>query len=80
MNKLIENPPTKSPDDKYIWLTWIRTFWKHYDSQFHIYQQASDPTTTDVYVNTWAIYKNTGSGVVKLWVNDAGTLKSVTLT
>ena len=38
------------------------------------------PNSTDIPASQWAIYKDTSSGVVKLWVNDAGTLKSVTLT
>lgn len=42
--------------------------------------KASDPTTSDLAASKWAIYKNTTSGVTKLWVNDGGTMKSVTLT
>lgn len=42
--------------------------------------QTTDPTTTDIPVNEWALYKNTTSGLLKLWANDGGTLKSVTLT
>lgn len=38
---------------------------------------ASDPTTATITASNWAIYKNTTSGLVKLWVNDAGTMKSV---
>jgi len=42
--------------------------------------QAADPTTAQLTASRWRIYKNTTSGLVKLWVNDGGTLKSVTLT
>ena len=42
--------------------------------------KASDPIGSDVPSGFAAIYKNTTSGVVKLWVNDGGTFKSVTLT
>lgn len=42
--------------------------------------QATDPTTGDIPTSNWAIYKNTTSGLVKLWVNDAGTMRSVTIT
>jgi len=38
------------------------------------------PTASDIPASQWAIYKDTSGGTVKLWVNDAGTLKSVTLT
>lgn len=40
---------------------------------------AGDPTATEIAAGTWAVYKNTTSGDVKLWANDGGTLKSVTL-
>lgn len=39
----------------------------------------ADPTTSDVAANTAKLYKNTTSGLVKLWVNDGGTMKSVQL-
>lgn len=39
-----------------------------------------DPTTTNITAGNWALYKNTTSGLLKLWANDGGTLKSVTLT
>jgi hypothetical protein len=45
-----------------------------------ILTKAGDPNTSDIGTSKWAIYKNTSSGAVKLWVNDAGTMKSVTLT
>jgi hypothetical protein len=41
---------------------------------------ASDPTTAQIPNTYWAIYKNTTTNAVKLWVNDGGTLKSVALT
>lgn len=40
----------------------------------------SDPGTANVPNGSYAIWKNTTSGVVKLWVNDNGTMKSVTIT
>lgn len=42
--------------------------------------QAANPTTGDIAAGQWALYKNTTSGDLKLWANDGGTLKSVTLT
>jgi len=41
---------------------------------------AADPTATEIAASQWAIYKNTTSGDVRLWANDGGVLKSVTLT
>lgn len=44
-----------------------------------VYTSASDPTATDVPTGFSSIWKNSGTGLVKLWVNDGGTFKSVTL-
>jgi len=44
------------------------------------FTKSSDPTTTDITSGKFAVYKNTTSGLLKLWGNDGGTLKSVTLT
>ena len=41
---------------------------------------AADPSTSEISASEWAIYKNTTSGDVRLWVNDAGTMKSILLT
>ena len=41
---------------------------------------SADPTASDIAAGTWAVYKNTTSGQVRLWANDGGTLKSVLLT
>lgn len=39
-----------------------------------------DPGTTGVPNGTWSVWKNTTSGVVTLWVNDGGVMKSVVIT
>lgn len=44
------------------------------------YAQATDPGTAGVANGSWSIWKNTTSGVVKLWLNDNGTMRSVTIT
>jgi hypothetical protein len=38
-----------------------------------------DPTTSEIAASEWALYKNTTSGLVKLWTNDGGVMKSVVL-
>ncbi len=43
------------------------------------YSQVTDPGVAGVPNGTWSVWKNTGSGVVKLWVNDGGVMKSVTI-
>lgn len=42
--------------------------------------KAGDPTTADIAAGSSKLYKNTSTAAVKLWVNDGGTMKSVTLT
>ena len=41
---------------------------------------SGDPTTSDIAASKAAVYKNTTTGLVKLWTNDGGTMKSVLLT
>ena len=48
--------------------------------QIEMQSKATDPIASDIPSGYAAVYKNTTSGVVKLWVNDGGTFKSVTLT
>jgi hypothetical protein len=43
------------------------------------YTAASDPTSTDITSGCFSVWKNSGTGIVKLWVNDGGTMKSVAL-
>lgn len=44
-----------------------------------IISKAGLPTTADIAAGQWAIYKDTSGGTVRLWANDGGTMKSVTL-
>ena len=48
--------------------------------QIEMQSKATDPVAADIPSGFAAVYKNTTSGDVKLWVNDGGTFKSVTLT
>lgn len=45
-----------------------------------VLSQTTDPGTTGVPDGTWSVWKNTTSGLVKVWTNDGGVMKSVTLT
>jgi hypothetical protein len=47
--------------------------------QLTVQSKASDPTTSDISASQAAVYKNTTTGLVKLWTNDGGTMKSVIL-
>lgn len=48
--------------------------------EMSFFSSASDPTTSNITSGAFAVWKNTGSGTVKLWVNDGGTMKSVALS
>ena len=41
---------------------------------------ASDPTSSDITAGFFAMWKNSTSGALKLWANDGGTMRSVTLS
>ena len=45
-----------------------------------VQSKSSDPTTSDIAASKAAVYKNTTTGLVKLWTNDGGSMKSVLLT
>ena len=54
----------------------------YYSSQYGgVFQtKAGDPTASDIALGRWALYKNTSSGVLSVWANDGGVMKSVALT
>jgi hypothetical protein len=43
------------------------------------YTSASDPTSADITAGYFSVWKNSGTGTIKLWANDGGTMKSVAL-
>lgn len=47
--------------------------------EFSFYTSASDPTSTDITDGCFSVWKNSGTGTIKLWANDGGTMKSVSL-
>lgn len=49
-------------------------------NQPNYYSLTVDPGTTRVPNGTYSMWLNTTSGVLKLWANQSGVMKSVTLT
>ena len=47
--------------------------------EISFYTSASDPTSTDITSGCFSVWKNSGTGTIKLWANDGGTMKSVAL-
>jgi len=79
---MITPPPLKADFQEFVWKEWFN---RVYDmlkgsAENSMVVSSADPSTTTLPTGTWAVYKNTSTGTVKLWANDNGTLKSVTLT
>jgi hypothetical protein len=47
--------------------------------EISFYTSASDPASTDITSGCFSVWKNSGTGTIKLWANDGGTMKSVAL-
>lgn len=47
--------------------------------EISFYTSASDPASTDITDGCFSVWKNSGTGTIKLWANDGGTMKSVGL-
>lgn len=47
--------------------------------EISFYTASSDPTSTDITSGCFSVWKNSGTGTIKLWANDGGTMKSVAL-
>jgi len=71
---------TSFKDDPFNWTQWFVALYYYVTNRGDVAQQASDPTTAQISPNTWQIVKNTTTGTLKLWANDNGVMKSVTLT
>ncbi len=41
-----------------------------------VVSKAGYPTTSDIAAGSWAVYKDTTSGDIRVWTNDGGTMKS----
>lgn len=50
------------------------------DNGIYARSRAGDPVAADLMDGCYAVFKNTSSGAVKLWYNDGGTMKSVTMS
>jgi hypothetical protein len=73
-------PPTRAEVTEYIWVTWFKQVQLKLTELTTFFSKAGAPTATDIPAGTWAIYKDTTGGTLKIYANDGGTIKSVTLT
>lgn len=79
MPQLIPPPPFGSEFGSLSWIQFFELLRKQIN-QPPFYAATTDPGTAGVPSGTWAVWKNTTSGLVKVWANDGGVMKSVTLT
>lgn len=80
MPQIIPPPPTTEEDfTASVWSQFFQAI-RRMINQPVFYAATTDPGTANVPNGTWAIWKNTTTGVVKLWVNDGGVMKSVSIT
>jgi hypothetical protein len=79
MPKLVPPVPLGMEFDDSVWTQFFEIIRKQINEP-QFFSQTTDPGTLGVPNGTWGVWKNTTSGVVKLWVNDGGTMKSVTIT
>lgn len=79
MPQLVPPVPFNEEFDSNPWKQFFEILRKQ-SNQPVFYAQTTDPGAAGVPSGTWSVWKNTTSGVVKLWVNDGGVMKSVTIS
>lgn len=79
MPQLVPPPPFGSQFEETVWQQFFELIRKQ-ANQPVFYSQATNPGTAGVPNGTWAVWKNTTSGEVRLWANDGGVMKSVLLS
>lgn len=63
-----------------IWHRFLSQLLKSVSERTTMVTSTTTPTAADIPANESRIWKNTGAGTVRLYVNDGGTLKSVVLS
>jgi hypothetical protein len=79
MPSLVPPVPYGSEFETEVWKQFFEVV-RRQVNQPVFYASTTDPGTAGVPDGTWAVWKNTTSGLVKVWANDGGVMKSVTLT
>lgn len=79
MAQIIPPPPYGQDFDDAAWRQFFDLIRKQIN-QPAFYSQTTDPGTAGVPSGTWSVWKNTTSGLTKLWLNDGGVMKSVLIS
>ena len=69
-------PPNRGDPGDFVWIEWFKDLVKHINDNglLTLARKATDPGAADITLDGFAIYKNTTTGIISLWVNDAGTV------
>lgn len=73
-------PGNVMDQEYYLFLKQLATAAGEMRRQLSMVTSAGAPTAADIPANETRVWKNTGAGTVRLYVNDGGTLKSVVLS
>lgn len=79
MPQLVPPPPITAEWGEDVWKQFFELLRKQIN-QPPFFASTTDPGTTGVPNGSWGVWKNTTSGVVSLWVNDGGVMKSVVIS
>ena len=77
--RYLTEPPILDETGSFAWLDWFKTLYTAVATP-PFKTKVGIPTTTDILNGNWAVYKDSSGGSIKLYANDGGTIKSVTLT
>lgn len=79
MPNLVSPVPTGADFNDPVWQQFFEIIRKQINNP-NFFSQTTDPGTAGVPNGTWSVWKNTTSGLTKLWLNDGGVMKSVLIS
>ena len=74
---LFSPPPHDETLFPRIWINWFKDV---FNAITQYRYKTGIPTTADIPPGFFVMYKDTSGGTLKIYANDGGTIKSVTLT
>lgn len=79
-DQAVQMPANVMDPEYYLFLKQLAAAAGEMRRQLTMITSAVAPTASDIPANETRVWKNTGAGTVRLYVNDGGTLKSVLLS
>lgn len=74
---LLPPAPARADPGSFLWASWNNQLRRAVQN---FYVKAGPPTVDQIPPGQWALFKDTTGGTLKIYANDGGTIKSVTLT